>query len=143
MYGPTGLGKHYETGEELPRWLFAKLREQQQYQAGMVMLRQLYFGLMDLELHHRYDPAGADKDLSPFDVQRRIALSGLLLLTLWHRCQHCGPYVASLIASMVCRQNSCTRRRSPGGRTRAIFTPFARRTTALAHASYATARSCH
>ena len=73
MYGPTGLGKHYETGEELPRWLFAKLREQQQYQAGMVMLRQLYFGLMDLELHHRYDPAGADKDLSPFDVQRRIA----------------------------------------------------------------------
>ena len=46
----AGLAVHYETGEPLPRELFAKLKEQQQYQAGMVMLRQLYFGKLDMEL---------------------------------------------------------------------------------------------
>merc|ERR1711912_230536 len=34
------------------------------------MLRQLYFGALDIELHHRYDPDG---EKSPFDVQREIA----------------------------------------------------------------------
>jgi oligopeptidase A len=34
------------------------------------MLRQLGFALLDLELHHRYDPDGPE---SPFDVQRRLA----------------------------------------------------------------------
>merc|ERR1711966_597160 len=38
---------------------------------GIVMSRQLYFGALDMELHHRYDPA--DSAQTPFDVQRRIA----------------------------------------------------------------------
>ena len=37
----------------------------------MVMSRQLYFGALDMELHHRYDPIDASQ--TPFDVQKRIA----------------------------------------------------------------------
>mmetsp|Transcript_46905 Transcript_46905/g.77620 ORF Transcript_46905/g.77620 Transcript_46905/m.77620 type:complete len:737 (+) Transcript_46905:31-2241(+) len=67
----SGLARHYETGEPLPRELFDKLCEQKTYQAGSMMLRQLYFGALDIELHHRYDPN--DANTSPFDVQHRIA----------------------------------------------------------------------
>merc|ERR1719486_1221668 len=34
------------------------------------MVRQLYFGALDLELHHRYD---ATAEPSPFDVQKELA----------------------------------------------------------------------
>merc|ERR1719453_1725187 len=34
------------------------------------MVRQLYFGAMDMALHHRYDPTGPT---SPFDVQQELA----------------------------------------------------------------------
>jgi len=67
----AGLALHHETGEPLPRELFDKLVEQKTYQAGMGMLRQLYFGSLDIELHHRYDPT--DASTSPFDVQKKIA----------------------------------------------------------------------
>merc|ERR1719149_269833 len=70
IYG-AGLAKHFETGEPLPRALFDKLCAQKTFQAGMGMLRQLYFGALDIELHHRYDPE--DESVSPFDVQKRIA----------------------------------------------------------------------
>lgn len=36
-----------------------------------MMLRQLYFGSLDMELHHRYDPD--EEARSPFDVQRELA----------------------------------------------------------------------
>jgi len=67
----AGMAKHYATGEPLPRDLFDKLCEQKTYQAGMVMMRQLYFGALDMELHSdRYDPHG---EKSAFDVQKEIA----------------------------------------------------------------------
>mmetsp|Transcript_50391 Transcript_50391/g.114382 ORF Transcript_50391/g.114382 Transcript_50391/m.114382 type:complete len:756 (-) Transcript_50391:245-2512(-) len=70
VYG-SGLAKHYETGEPLPKKLFAKLKERSIYQAGMVMLRQLYFGTLDMELHGDYDPATDAR--TPFQVQKEIA----------------------------------------------------------------------
>lgn len=69
IYG-TGMAKHHETGEPLPRELFDKLCEQKTFQAGLGMLRQLYFGSLDMELHAQYDPSG---DETPFDVQKRVA----------------------------------------------------------------------
>merc|ERR1719440_500231 len=69
IYG-TGMAKHYETGEPLPRELFDKLCEQKTYQAGLGMLRQLYFGALDMTLHHRFDPAAGK---TPFDVQKEVA----------------------------------------------------------------------
>ena len=67
VYG-AGLAKHYKTGEPLPRELFSKLCEQKTFQAGMVMSRQLYFGALDMELHHRYDPATFTLHPSPFTL---------------------------------------------------------------------------
>ena len=69
IYG-SGLAKHYATGEPLPKELFAKLCEQKTYQAGMGMVRQLYFGALDMALHHHYDPKG---DTTPFELQQELA----------------------------------------------------------------------
>ncbi|KAG5183849.1 hypothetical protein JKP88DRAFT_272094 [Tribonema minus] len=62
--------RHYQTKEPLPKDLQAKLKAQKTYMAASGILRQLYFGQLDMELHHRYDPAGTE---SPFDVQKRVA----------------------------------------------------------------------
>jgi oligopeptidase A len=65
-----GLSGHVETGAKLPDALYEKLCAARTFRAGSFMLRQLYFGLTDLALHHGFDPDG---DRSAFDVQRQIA----------------------------------------------------------------------
>jgi oligopeptidase A len=72
IYG-SGLARHYETGEALPRELFEKLCAQKTYQAGMMMVRQCYFGALDMALHHRYDPSA---EQSPFDFQQEMVGTG-------------------------------------------------------------------
>ena len=71
-----GLTEHVETGERLPDELFEKIVASRTFRSGSDTLRQLYFGFVDMALHHGYDPTGAD---SPFDVQRRIAESTTIL----------------------------------------------------------------
>jgi oligopeptidase A len=65
-----GLSRHVDTGAALPEELFARIVAARTFQAGLLTLRQLNFGFLDLELHHRFVPGRAE---SPFDVQRRIA----------------------------------------------------------------------
>ena len=60
---------HYKTGQPLPDALFDKLVAARTFRAGSDMLRQLTFGLTDMELHTNFDPDGGE---SVFDVQRRI-----------------------------------------------------------------------
>ncbi len=69
---PTLLGmtSHVETGERLPEELFQKLVAAKNFRAGSMMLRQLTFGMTDMELHHSFDPDG---DRSVLDVQRDVA----------------------------------------------------------------------
>jgi len=69
LYGMSG---HYESGEALPKELYHKLCDQKSYQAGMTMVRQLYFGALDIELHHRYDPSAPDA-VTPFERQQQLA----------------------------------------------------------------------
>jgi oligopeptidase A len=65
-----GMSAHVDTGASLPEELFAKLCAARNYRAGSLMVRQLYFACIDLELHAHFDPHSA---ATVFDVQRRIA----------------------------------------------------------------------
>lgn len=65
-----GFAKHYETGEVLPEELFKKIVAAKNFNAGMFMTRQLFFGAIDMKLHTDYDPAG---EKSPFDVMAELA----------------------------------------------------------------------
>jgi oligopeptidase A len=65
-----GMSGHVDTGEPLPDDLYDKICAARNYRAGSMMLRQLYFAFLDLELHHTFDARGAE---SVFDVQQRIA----------------------------------------------------------------------
>ena len=63
------LTSHVESGTSLPEALYRKLLAARTYRAGSDMMRQLYFGLTDLELHSASLPQGQ----TAFDVQREVA----------------------------------------------------------------------
>ncbi|MBW4467606.1 MAG: M3 family metallopeptidase [Pegethrix bostrychoides GSE-TBD4-15B] len=63
------LGRHYQTGEPMPEAYYRKLLAARTYMSGSIMLRQIHFSWVDLELHHRYQPGGE----TPQQVRRRIA----------------------------------------------------------------------
>jgi oligopeptidase A len=72
----VGLSRNVETGEPIPEELFEKIRAARTFQSGLATLRQLNFGFLDLELHHRFVPGGEE---TPFDLQRRIAVKTTVL----------------------------------------------------------------
>ncbi len=71
-----GMAKHYETGETLPEHYYQKLLAARNYMSGSAMLRQLHFSIVDIELHHRYQPGGHE---TPADVRHRIAKTTTVL----------------------------------------------------------------
>ncbi len=66
----VGLSEHVDTQAKLPDAFFEKIVAGRTFRAASLMLRQLNFGVLDLELHHRFDVNGSE---SPEDVQRRVA----------------------------------------------------------------------
>ncbi len=74
-----GFARHYKTGEQLPDDLYQKLLSSRTYRAGSMMLRQLHFAAIDLELHDRFDPSG---DRSAFDIDQQISRKILALPSL-------------------------------------------------------------
>ncbi|KAJ9507608.1 hypothetical protein QJQ45_019220 [Haematococcus lacustris] len=50
------FAKHFETGEPLPEESFQRLKAAKTFRSGTMMLRQIHFSLVDLELHARYTP---------------------------------------------------------------------------------------
>ena len=71
-----GMARHYQTGEPLPEDYYQKLLAARTYMSGSAMLRQLHFSLVDLELHHRYQPGGEE---TVKDVRDRIAQTTTIL----------------------------------------------------------------
>ncbi|MEA5520906.1 M3 family metallopeptidase [Limnoraphis robusta] len=74
-----GMAKHYQTGESLPEHYYQKLLASRTYMSATVMLRQIHFGLVDIELHHRYQPGGKE---TVVDVRNRIAKNTTVLKPL-------------------------------------------------------------
>jgi len=50
------ISGHYKTGDSLPKNMLNKLLEAKNYNAAMMMARQLEFGLFDFRLHAEFDP---------------------------------------------------------------------------------------
>ncbi|MGZ8199176.1 MAG: oligopeptidase A [Methylosarcina sp.] len=50
------MSGHYRTDEPLPDALFDKMIAAKNFQAGMLMVRQLEFSLFDFRIHSEYDP---------------------------------------------------------------------------------------
>ena len=64
------LARHFETGEPLPEDLYQKILAARNFMTGSAILRQVNFGWLDIELHHRYQPGG---DETIWDVRDRLA----------------------------------------------------------------------
>ena len=73
------LAKHYQTGETLPEHYYQKLLAARNYMSGSGMLRQINLSLLDLELHHRYQPNGTE---SIADIRNRLAKTTTVLTPL-------------------------------------------------------------
>ncbi|RZM77133.1 M3 family metallopeptidase [Leptolyngbya iicbica] len=64
------LARHYETSEPLPEDLYQKILAARNFMTGSAILRQVNFGWLDIELHHRYQPGG---DETIWDVRDRLS----------------------------------------------------------------------
>lgn len=68
------IGKHYKTGENIPDDLIKKIIEANRFEKGMWLVRQLEFGLFDLELHQK-NGANAETVQHILDsVRKRVAV---------------------------------------------------------------------
>ncbi len=65
------LAGHYQTGEPLPEDLYQRMLAAKHFQAGILMVRQLEFGLFDFRLHRDYEPARGGRVLEVLDEARR------------------------------------------------------------------------
>jgi oligopeptidase A len=66
---------HAETGTPLPRSLFDKMLAAKNFQSGMQTVRQIEFALVDMHLHHDYDPDGAKTALQLLDeIRAKVAV---------------------------------------------------------------------
>lgn len=81
--------KHYETGEVLPEDLFNKLYAVKNFQAGLLMLRQLEFALFDFRLHNEYEK-GLDIQALLDSVREQVSV---LPPVTFNRFQHSFTHI--------------------------------------------------
>jgi oligopeptidase A len=69
------ISAHYQTGEALPEALFEKMLAAKNFQAGMIMVRQLEFSLFDFHIHRDFDPQRGGRIYEILnDIRQRIAV---------------------------------------------------------------------
>ncbi|MEZ4742179.1 MAG: M3 family metallopeptidase [Bdellovibrionota bacterium] len=64
------MARHIDTGKSLPEELYQKLCAAKNFNAAQAMLRQIYFGLIDMDLHSKFDPWGTK---TVFELQQEVA----------------------------------------------------------------------
>jgi len=70
------MTSHVDTGLPLPRALFDRMVAARNFQSGLMMVRDLEFGLVDMLLHSTFDPAGSASSRDVEDaVRREIAVA--------------------------------------------------------------------
>jgi oligopeptidase A len=69
------IGRHFETGEPLPRDKIEMLNRSRTFLAGLAMVRQIEFALFDFRLHNEYTPErGARVQEILDEVRREVAV---------------------------------------------------------------------
>jgi len=69
------ISGHFQTSEPLPDALFNKMLAAKNFQAGMVMVRQIEFSLFDFKIHQDYDPAQGGRIYDILDqVRQQVAV---------------------------------------------------------------------
>ena len=69
------IGRHFETGEPLPRDKIETLNRSRTFLAGLAMLRQIEFALFDFRLHDEYTPERGSRVQELLDeVRREVAV---------------------------------------------------------------------
>lgn len=63
------FARHYKTGEILPRPLFDRMLAARNIGTGIHTRQQIFYGLLDLSFHHRYDP---DSPKTTSDIVREL-----------------------------------------------------------------------
>ncbi len=85
------IARHYQTGEQLPDALFAKMISAKNFQAGMQMVRQLEFSLFDFRIHAEYDPEKGARVQEVLDEVR--AEVAVIKPPEYHRFQHSFSHI--------------------------------------------------
>lgn len=68
------ISAHFETGEPLPDELLQKMLAAKNFQAAMMMLRQLEFALFDFDIHTHYEP-GLNIQATLDAVRKRVTIT--------------------------------------------------------------------
>jgi thimet oligopeptidase len=63
------FAKHYKTGEVIPEDLFDKMHASKNAGSGLATLQQIFYGLIDMTLHDKYNPQG---DLTTTDIVKKL-----------------------------------------------------------------------
>ncbi|HST27922.1 MAG TPA: M3 family metallopeptidase [Rudaea sp.] len=85
------FARHWQTGVALPDELFARMLAARHFHAGLFLVRQLEFALLDFRLHLEYDPAHGARVLELLtDVRREVAV---LQPPAWQRMPHSFTHI--------------------------------------------------
>jgi oligopeptidase A len=69
------MSAHVDSGAPLPRSLFDKMIAAKNFQSGMQTARQIEFALVDMHLHHDYDPEGTKTPLQLLEeIRAKVAV---------------------------------------------------------------------
>lgn len=69
---------HYKTGEKIPQKYIDRIKEAQQYNAGWLSIRQLFFGLLDMSWHDIKQPFSGDVISVEQQVSKRAELMPMI-----------------------------------------------------------------